>query len=112
MSTSPMDSPFVRGFDEVLKSWTDDRIMSRDDIRSLFLFGHYLVNMADHAGWSYDGHSFKVGSPLGTLVIKATLGGAPVVSFISGRTFVNCVKIFLRRLDGDTVEWRADRFRG
>ena len=110
MVTKPLS--YVEQFDSSLATWTDERFVSREDLRALSMFSVYLVNLADADGWVYDGHSFKVGAALGCLVIKATMDDAPVVSFISGRTFINCVKIFLRRLDSDTVEWRKDKFRG
>lgn len=99
-------------FEEALQSWRDERFVSRDQVRALAMFALYIVNLSDYHGWRYDGHSYKVGVAFNTLVIKATFNGAPVVSFVSGRTFVNCVRIFFRRLEEDTVEWRDDKFRG
>lgn len=102
---------YIDQFVSSLEVWTDERFVSREEIRCLSMFSMYLVNLADLGGWQYDGHSFKRSIPLGCLVIKGTIDDTPVVCFISGRTFANCVKILMRRIESDTVEWRPDKFR-
>lgn len=114
MDTKSLDRKvpsFDETFQEALACWTDERHISREQIATLFYFGQHIVNLADDNGWVYDGHSYKEGVPLGTLVIKAHLEDTPVVCFVSGRTFLNCVRVFLRKVDADLCEWRADRFR-
>lgn len=106
----PKDNGHVEGFKESLEAWTDHRFVSREDIEALAMFVMYIVNLADAGGWLYRGHSFRMGVGLSTLVVKAMLDDTAVVCFVSGKTFVNCVRIFLRKLDEDVVEWRQDKY--
>lgn len=102
---------YLSGLEENLEQWKDERYLSRDALSALFKFTGYIVNLADGQDWTYDGHSWKEGTPLGCLVIKATMDDAPVVCFCSARSFLNSVKIFIRKLDLDVVDWRPDRYR-
>lgn len=108
----PKETEYVKRFEESLEGWTDERFVSRDQIHGLAMFSLYLVNLAEHGGWSYYGHSYRVGQPLGVLVIKATIEETPMVCFTSARTFCGCVRIFLRKLETDLVEWQPDQYRG
>ena len=107
----PRDTEYVKRFDEALRNWTDERFVSRDQIRDLAMFNLYLVNLAEADGWDYYGHSWKQGRVMGCLVVKATVEGAPYVAFTSARNITNGIGIFLRKMRGDAVEWVPDRFR-
>lgn len=106
----PRNSEHVERFRTQLETWQDGRFISREAIESLAMFSLYLVNLADADGWVYVGHSFKRGVGLSKLVIKAMLDEQPVVSFISGRTLVSCITIFLRRMEEKSVEWHPDKY--
>lgn len=106
-----MDNGHVGEFKKALDTWTDQRFVSRKDIEALAMFSVYLVNLSEANDWVYDGHSFKVALPLSTLVVRGHVGGSAMVCFISGRTFTNCARIFLRRLAEDELEWRVDKYR-
>lgn len=106
-----MVNPHIDAFDASLTAWTDERFVSREQVRVLSMFSLYLVNLSDQDGWQYDGHSFKVGVPMCCLTVKATIDGVPQVVFTSGRTHVSCVSIFMRKLDAGWLEWRNDRYR-
>lgn len=108
----PRETEYVKRFETSLAKWTDERFVSRDQVRALSMFGLYLVNLAEHGKWSYYGHSYKAGQPLGVLVIKATIDEVPVVCFTSALSFCDCVCIFLRKLENELVEWRRDQYRG
>lgn len=106
----PRDTEHVKGFDEALAAWTDSRFVSADDIRTMTMFLMYLVNLADHDGWVYRGHSWKESSYLGCLVVKAVVDGVPSVVFTNGKTATGCMRIFLRKLEGDFLEWVPDKY--
>lgn len=106
-----MNNVYLAQFEESLEGWTDHRMITSTQIRDLAMFTLYLVNLAEADGWQYDGHSFKMGVPLGCLVVKATLEGVPHVVFTSGRTPMGCVTIFMRKLEGGLLEWVPDRYR-
>lgn len=106
-----MDTPHVVEFQKSLEDWTDERFVSKRDIEALAMFSLYLVNLSEADGWQYDGHSFKVGKPMSTLVVRATLEGIPHVVFSSGRTHTGCVRAFVRKLEEGWLEWVVDRYR-
>ena len=107
----PRDSEHVAEFEKALAAWDDHRFLTADQLRDLAMFSLYLVNLAEADGWEYDGHSWKKALPLGCLTVRATVEGVPSVVFTSGRTYTGCVSIFLRKLAGDMLEWRPDKFR-
>jgi hypothetical protein len=107
----PRDSEHVKAFDEALKVWVDSRFVTAEQIRDLAMFSLYLVNLAEADGWEYSGHSYRTGSPMGTLVVKAYRDDIPLVVFTSGRTYISCVRMFLRKLDAGLLEWRDDQYR-
>ena len=107
----PRNTEHVQEFERAIADWTDSRFISRDYLRTVAMFTMYLVNSADHAGWKYDGHSWKESEYLGCLVVKATVDGTPQVVFTNAKTAIGGMRIFLRKLEGDFLEWIPDRFR-
>lgn len=106
----PRDTEIVKQFDEALKTWTDSRFISAGEIRTMAMFLLYLVNLADHAGWAYRGHSWKQSEYLGCLVVKATVDEIPSVVFTNAKTATGAMRIFLRKLEGDFLEWVPDKY--
>lgn len=104
------DPEVVERFDEALEGWTDERFVSADEIRTMTMFNMYLVNLADHAGWTYRGHSWKESDYLGCLVVKATIDDLPYVVFTNAKTPIASMRIFLRKLEADFLEWVPDRY--
>lgn len=96
----------AKAFDAV----TDLRYFDRGEILTAYMYTKYLVNLADDEGVEIRGESFKLGEPMSLLVVKATVQGAPYVCFVSGLSRLACYKIFLRRLQEGTVEWRPDQY--
>lgn len=106
----PRDTESVREFDKSLETWTDARFVTAAEIRVMTMFLMYLVNLADHAGWEYVGHSWKQSEYLGCLVVKAVVDGVPSVVFTNAKTPINSMRIFLRKLDADFLEWVPDKY--
>ena len=104
------DNPTLQAFEQILEKWTDVRFLSREDLRTFYMYDMYLVNLMDDEGLVWRGHTYKNGSPLGLLVVKAVIDNSAVVCFINGKGPLTCKRIFLRRLAEGTVEWREDRF--
>ena len=105
------DGEYLAQFYVSLDDWTDERFISKQELQALAMFNLYLVNLSEEDGWVYDGHSFKVGTPMCCLTIKATIDGIPQVVFTSGRSNTACVKAFMRKLKEGWLEWRNDRYR-
>lgn len=102
---------YLKQFEASLEKWTDQRFISRTQIRALSMFAEYLVNLAEADGWDYYGHSYKAGLPMGCLTVKADIDGVPQVVFTSGQTYTGCVVAFIRKLEEGWLEWRPDRYR-
>lgn len=103
---------YVEGFRDSLRTWSDERFISRQQIDDFAMFSLYLVNLLDDAGWSYYGHSYSQRGIMGCLVVKADHEDTPHVVFVNARTYPGNVRTFLRLLEEDQLEWRPDRFRG
>lgn len=102
---------YVDRFKEHLETWDDNRAMDKREILAVYMFTKHIVNLADDGGWSYIGHSYKVGDPLDIMTVKANLGDDPVVMFVSGRGMLECMGIFIRKCELEIMEWRPDRYR-
>lgn len=107
-----MENDMTRSLEAALEGWTDERFISRDDLRTMAVFSIYLVNLLEGVGASYDGHSLRLGSPMCLLVVRGTIDGVPHVVFSSARTPIACMRIFLRKLEEGLLEWTKDKFRG
>lgn len=108
--SDPRDTMYLEQFDQALTTWTDHRMVSSEEIRTMTMFIMYLVNLADHDGWQYRGHSWKESEYLGCLVVKAVVDEVPSVVFTNAKTAVGGMRIFLRKLDGDFLEWVIDKY--
>lgn len=106
-----IDNPHVEEFRKAVQKWDDERFLKRDELYAVSMFFLYIVNLSEADGWVYDGHSLKRGSPMCTLTVRATIEALPLVVFTSGRTPMACVRMFIRKMEGDMLEWRPDQFR-
>lgn len=106
----PMNTEHVKNFDAALAEWTDQRFVSAQEIRTMAMFNMYLVNLAEHDGWDLRGYSWKESGYLGCLVVKATVDGVPSVVFTNAKTPVAGMRIFLRKMEGDFLEWVRDKY--
>jgi hypothetical protein len=106
-----MDNQYLERFDEALEAWTDERFVTRQQIRDLATFHMYLVNLAEADGWFYNGHSVKVGYSMTRLTVKATRANVPLVVFVSGTDTTDCIHIFLRHLSEKRLDWTVDKYR-
>lgn len=107
-----MDNEYLDRFRESLKAWTDHRFVTADQIEGLAMFHLYLVNLSEDDGWVYAGHSMKIGTPMCCLVVKSWHGDVPMVVFTSAATPMGCIRIFLRKLQEELLEWQRDKYRG
>lgn len=106
----PRNTEHVREFEQSLDAWTDSRFLTRDQLKTVAMFTMYLVNLADADGWVLRGYSWKESENLGCLVVKAMVEGVPSVVFTNAKNTVGGMRIFLRKLEGDFLEWVPDKF--
>ena len=93
-----------------LAGLVDQRFITREDVMVAYLVDQYIVNLLEEDGVAYRGLSFRARLPLSLLVVKVTIDKDPFVCFVSGRTFLICLRIFFRRLAESSVEWRTDKY--
>lgn len=105
------DGEYVAEFRKSLEGWTDERMITRQELEDVTMLFGYLVNLAESDGWVYTGHSLSMGSPMSRLVVRGEIDGIPHVVFSSGRTPTGCVRAFFRKMDEGWLEWQKDRFR-
>ena len=105
-----MDNEHLERFEEALQRWTDERFVSRADIRTVSMFTGYIVNLAEDDGWAFCGYSLRAGSPMSLLVVKGAIEGVRHVVFTSARTTTGCMRIFLRKMEEGLLEWTPDKF--
>ena len=112
METTPTiwENGVLREFAIALSDWTDNRFVTKEDISTHAIFLMYLVNLSDAYGWEYLGHSWRERANLGCLVVKAKMGGAQYVAFTSAQTPTHGMRIFLRKMEEERVEWVEDRY--
>lgn len=106
----PKDTEHVKRFEEALERWQDARFLTREDLRTLAMFNLYLVNLAEHDGWAYLGHSWRESSSLGCLVVRGLVGDVPSVVFTNAATSTASMRIFLRKLEAGFLEWVPDKY--
>lgn len=107
----PMNSAHVKAFHKSLEGWVDQRFISREELETVAMFTMYLVNLLERRGHVYYGYSWKESPRMGCLVVKIDHEGTPQVAFTNARTCTASMRIFLRRLQEDVVDWRPDRYR-
>lgn len=105
-----IDNEYLENFRTALLGWTDHRFVSAEDIWTLTMFHMYLVNLADADGWVYRGHSWKSSEHLGCLVVKGVVDGVPSVVFTNAKTPTASMRIFLRKLEAEFLEWLPDKY--
>ena len=104
------ETPHVAEFNKALEAWTDHRFITAEEIRILTMFTMYLVNLAEDDGWQYRGHSWKESNYMGCLVVKGVVEEVPSVVFTSTRTLIGGMRIFLRKMEAELLEWIPDKY--
>jgi hypothetical protein len=105
-----MVQTYLDTFGQALELWTDQRHLTRDEVRAVFMFTKHIVNVMSSVNAEYLGHSFKASTPLNLLVVKAVVDGVRRVAFVSGSDATDCMRIFIKQLENDVVQWREDLF--
>jgi hypothetical protein len=96
--------------DKALEAVPGGCVVSAEDLKAMAMFIVYLVNLLEDHGLGYRGHSLRETGALTLLVVRATAGDDPVCCFISARTSLDCIVVFLRQLDEHRLGWRHDKF--
>lgn len=106
-STQKKILEYLRTIDTEYK---DNRVLSQLEHRCLVWYFLYLQNVLSQFGLEYKGSVFRQGEAQCLLVTKAYRGATQLVAYTSGRTTIDCVRIFVRKWHDDSLEWFPDRY--
>lgn len=107
----PMEHPGLKRLVDVCGQWTDQREIERIELQALLLFSIYGPCETSQSDDPLTGFSFRQEERQGLLVVRRLREDVHEVCFINGRTFVDCVRIYVRKWLEDTLRWYPDRFR-
>lgn len=93
-----------------LEQWTDQRVISADDLYDLLalMVHHHLVFV--NSGHSLTAFSFRQKSDQWLLTVKVKESGTPLVVFVSGENPTGCVRRFFNLYVGDKLSWVRDKY--
>lgn len=92
------------------KEYRDNRVLTELEHRCLVWFFLYGQNVLSQKGMVWRGCVFRQEETSCLLVVKAGPVDTPQVGFVTGRTPIDCVRIFCRRWHDETQEWYEDKF--
>jgi hypothetical protein len=84
--------------------------MSKSQFRALVTLNNRMPNVLDPLGYTFVSLSFRESDSLPLLIVKVRNDEGTWICFTNGRSFFNCVVIFLRKLAENRIAWRADKF--
>lgn len=88
----------------------DEKVLSTEDYKTLAWFFHYGQNVFSEFGMDWLGASFRQRGTRCTLAVKAIYDDAQRVAFVTGRTPMDCMRIFVRKWHQGTVSWYLDKY--
>lgn len=101
---------FQESIADELSKLPEEGPLPRENVRIWFEFVEYLANLYERLGLVRRGESFKNQGWAELLVAKVARDGVPLVAFITAQTTTDCMRVFLRQLDENMVQWREDKF--
>lgn len=107
----PMDHPGVSRVYDVVEQWKDGREITKPELAALLSFVLYGENVLSQLGRPSTGFSVRHSEWETMLTVRTCHDGVHEVVFVSGRTIVDCVRVFWKKLCADALEWRFDRYR-
>jgi hypothetical protein len=108
MASTP--SPIIEYLRTIDAEYSDHRIVSEQEMRCLVWYFLYVQNVLSQFSMSWRGCSFRQSDDFCLLVTKVVRAGVNEVVYTSGRTPLDCVRIFTRKWHQDTLEYVPDKF--
>lgn len=108
MASTP--KPILAYLRTIETTYTDQRILTETELRSLVWFFLYGQNVLSEAGDTWRGCSFRQRKTTCLLVVKGGTIDAPQVAFITDRTPTGCVLAFCKAWHNDRVKWQDDQY--
>ena len=105
-----MADPILERLAKETQGWPAGACVSQEELVNVLEFLVFVTNRLDSQDLSYRGFSYKTSDWLGVLVVKVKDEEGGYVCFVNGRTLIECMVIFLRKLREDRVDWRVDKF--
>lgn len=91
-------------------SYTDQRVLSEQELRALAWFFLYGTNVFSEVGLTWKGCTFRQRETTCLLVVKADADGIPLVAYCTARTPTDCVLSFCKTWHADLVKWNDDKY--
>ena len=98
---------YLRSIDAEYK---DQRVITEQELRSLVWLFLYGTNVFSQLGRDWRGVSFRQSDETCSMVVRSGFGGVLDVAFVTGRTPIDCVRIFCRKWHNDTLAWYPDKY--
>jgi hypothetical protein len=93
-----------------MEQWTDQRVISAEDLEDLLLFVLYMPKVTSRMGVKLQGFTCRQKQGQYLMTIKAKEEGVPLVVFITGESTIGCMSRFLNLWERDRLSWTKDRY--
>lgn len=90
--------------------YKDNRILTELEHRCLVWYFLYVQNVLSQFSMEWVGCTFSQKETYFLLTTKVVREGVRQVVFTSGRTPIDCVRIFVRKWHDDTLEYYEDQY--
>lgn len=108
MATTP--EKIVEYLRTIETTYTDARVLTELEHRSLVWLLHYGQNVFSQIGMDWVGVNFRQKDTSCLMVVKAHDGDTQRVVFITGRTPTDCAVSFVKQFHRDELKWVKDKF--
>lgn len=107
---SPTADKIIEYLQTVETTYTDCRVCTQLELRSLVWFFTYGQNVFSESGRDWKGATFRQDETTCLMVVKSDLDGIRQVAYITDRTPTGCIVSFCKKWHGDRVEWFKDKY--
>lgn len=93
-----------------LEQWTDQRIISADDLYDVLalMVQHYEIFVK--SGYSLSGFAFRQKASQWLLTVKVKETGTPLVVFVTGENPTGCIRRFWNLWQNDKLSFVRDKY--
>jgi len=102
---------FVTRVEDVIAPVDDWRVCSKDELVGSLWYLVYGYNEELDSGGEWSGVTFSQRDLLTLMISKRVHDGVPQVVFITGRSPMDCMRMFQRRWFEGSLNWVRDKFR-
>jgi len=108
MSSTP--ERIIEYLQTIETTYKDCRVVTQLEMRCLVWYFLYVQNVLSQFSTEWTGCVFRQSEESCLFVTKAVREGTPQVVYVTARTPIDCVRVFVRKWHNDTLEWYPDRY--